>query len=319
MGGTRTAARRGPARQWPARQREGAWARGAFVWRQPLGFRRLGGRPGIALLVGLAVSVACSQEPQVYEGRGVVREVQRDYEQLVIAHQEIPGLMSAMTMNFDVADPAFLDRAEAGQAVAFELVHDGRSYRIVGLEVLGDPASAHGSGGPEGGPSLEDLASLGEAPPIALVDQHGEPLALADLRGQAVVLDFIYTRCPGPCPALTGLLQDARGELAPELRRRTRFVSVSLDPVHDTPAVLRAWAEQRGLEPEGWSLLTGSEEDVQEVLGRYGVGSVRLASGEIDHLVATFLIDPRGHIVERYVGLDHEPEEIAADVARILS
>jgi protein SCO1/2 len=220
-----------------------------------------------------------------------------------------------MTMNFDVADPKLLDAAQKGDAVAFTVEFDGRHYEITELRVLG-PGEADAGGDL----SLANLAAADRspAPPFALVDQNAVPLALADLRGQAVLLDFIWTRCPGPCPVLTGIMADVQQALPPEVRARTRLVSITLDPANDTTEALHAYARKRALDTSGWSLLTGSQEQVDAVTRGYGVFAARAADGTIDHLVAIFLIDPEGRIAERYIGLDHQPAEIAKDVARIL-
>jgi len=265
------------------------------------------------LLACALLLVACGERhANVHQGRGVVRDVVAEYQQVVIEHEDIPGLMPAMTMNFDVADPAILARVEKGQAVEFSVEHDEHGYRIVALRVLGRGEAR------EGAPSLEKLAArLDPAPPFALTDQAGFPLALADLRGKAVVLDFIYTRCPGPCPIQTGIVRDVQQGLPPALRERAWFVSITLDPLHDSPARLAEHARARGLDLSTWSLLTGPPEQVEAVIRAYGVGSARNEDGTIDHLVATFLIDPEGRIAERYIGLEHEAEEIRADLARV--
>ena len=259
-----------------------------------------------------ALVLSCSG-PTVYDGHGVVRDVSKAERQVMIEHDDIEGLMPAMTMNFDVAHVALLDPLEPGQVVDFTLAKEGRHYRITGIRVVGtaeDPGS---------GLSLASVGRRDPAPAFELLDQNGEPLALADLRGKAVVLDFIFTHCPGPCPILTGILADVQKALAPTLRERTWFVSVSVDPVRDTPAVLREYARQRSLDLSDWSLLTGEKAEVESVLRAWGVGVARQPDGEINHLVAIFLVDPEGRIAERYVGLEHGPEEIAADLARILS
>jgi protein SCO1/2 len=273
---------------------------------------RAGRLGGLGLLL---LALACGGGGKRHEARGVVREVVREYQQIVIAHQDIPGLMPAMTMNFDVADPKLLDAAQKGDAVAFTVEFDGRHYEITELRVLG-PGEADAGGDL----SLANLAAADRspAPPFALVDQNAVPLALADLRGQAVLLDFIWTRCPGPCPVLTGIMADVQQALPPEVRARTRLVSITLDPANDTTEALHAYARKRALDTSGWSLLTGSQEQVDAVTRGYGVFAARAADGTIDHLVAIFLIDPEGRIAERYIGLDHQPAEIAKDVARIL-
>ena len=125
-----------------------------------------------------------------------------------------------------------------------------------------------------------------------------------------MLLDFIFTSCPGPCPILTSSHVTLQRSLPPELRARTRFVSISLDPVRDTPMALRSYAQKRGADLTGWSFLTGDPETVARVVQAYGVGTLRSPDGQLDHLVATFLIDPEGRIAQRFIGLEHEPEEL---------
>jgi protein SCO1/2 len=243
-----------------------------------------------------------------------VREVDRADRQLVIEHEDIPGLMPAMTMNFDVPDPNLLAQAEPGEAVDFEVSFDGRSYRITELRPRAGILAAGAAG-----PRLSDAAAGGDpAPDFQLLNQDQKEVTLASLRGFFVVLDFVYTDCPGPCPILTSSHVTLQRSLSPELRERTRFVSISLDPEKDTPPVLRRYAAARGVDFANWSFLTGPPAQVADVVSRYGVGAIRRPDGTIDHLVITFLIDPEGQIVQRYIGLEHPPEEIARDLARLL-
>ena len=133
-----------------------------------------------------------------------------------------------------------------------------------------------------------------------------------------MLLDFVYTSCPGPCPILTGIHRQVREGLSAGDRAAVQLVSITLDPEHDTPAVLRAWASARRIEAQGWSFATGPAADVDAVVRAYGVGSVRQPNGEIEHTVATFLIDRDGRIARRYLGLTHEPAAIRADIERLL-
>lgn len=267
-----------------------------------------------------AVLGGCGREggPGVYAARGRVESVSPETGQVVIDHEDVPGLMPAMTMNFDVPDPALLARLAPGQAIDFRLEFTGKAYRVVEATVRGE-AGAAGSSGPAKA-DMRELPPAGDpAPPWRLVDQDGNPRALEELRGKTLLLDFIYTNCPGPCPILTGVHVDLWKALDPALREHVRFVSISLDPVRDSPAALRAYRQKRGADVAGadWLFLTGPPEEVAQVVQAYGVGSARQPDGEIAHLVASFLIDAQGRIVQRFVGLEHAVDQLKTDVERV--
>jgi protein SCO1/2 len=258
------------------------------------------------------MATGCGERARVYHAHGVVEDVQRESGQVLIAHDEIEGLMPAMTMNFDVPDAALLARLERGQSIDFVVEFTGKAYRVT-------EATVNESGVATNGSSLGNVKPAAEpAPPFQLTDQDGQPRALADWRGKTVLLDFIFTRCPGPCPILTGLHAKVQHELPPEVQARTQFVSITLDPLRDTPTVLREYAQKRGIDLANWSFLTGPPEQVDAVIKSYGVGSMRTPDGSIEHVVATFLIDGNGQIVQRYLGLEgHDPKQLVRDVTKL--
>ena len=262
-----------------------------------------------AACVALAGLLAGCPEPraELHGGRGIVRDVSAAERQVVIEHEDIEGVMPAMTMSFDVPDPALLARLERGQVIDFALRTRGGRFEIVGASVV-DTAEVGA------GASLADLAAPAEAAAdFELLDQDGEPLRLSSLRGRAVLLDFVFTHCPGPCPIQTGIHVSLQKKLPHELRDRTHFVSVSIDPLRDTPEALRAYAEARGADLASWSFLTGTPAEVDAVLADYGVGKT-IEEGEIAHNLVTYLIDPDGMIAKRYLGVSHEPEVLLADL-----
>lgn len=263
--------------------------------------------------VALVLSLGACDSTRSWQVRGAVLGVQRETAQVLIEHQDIPGFMPAMTMNFDVADVALLRGVNKGTPVEFTLVYDGKRYTVTDIQILGEAEAR------ESGLDLEAVAQPARpAPPFRLTDQTGAPLASDDLRGSAVVLDFIFTNCPGPCPTLTGIVRDAQQALPPERRARTRFVSISLDPERDTPEVLAAYAAKRGLDTSDWSFLTGPVADVDAVLEAYGVGTRRPADGNIEHMVATFVIGPDGMIERTFLGTRHSADDLVAELERVL-
>jgi protein SCO1/2 len=249
-----------------------------------------------------------AQKLHRYELEGIVEDVEEAHQTALIDHGEIPGVMPAMTMSFDVPDRAVFEKLAPGQRIAFTLEIRDRSFRVVRAEVLEQRAAPGRAGA---------LASVVEdlAPDFALTDQNGAEVTLAGLRGKALLIDFIYTHCPGPCPILTGRHVQVQRELAPELRERVHFVSISVDPERDTPELLGRYARARGADLGGWSFLTGDPERVRDVLKRYGVFAQQSAKpGEVDHVVVTLLVDAQGRVAKRLFGV----EDSAAEVKRAL-
>jgi protein SCO1/2 len=267
-------------------------------------------RPALAL--ALTIAWACGPGAVRRPAHGLVVDVARDERQVVIEHGEIPDLMPAMTMNFEVPDAQLLARLAPGQVIDFTVEFDGHAYRVVAAEIRSQRPP------PRDAPALGAVLDLGHpVPELSLADQEGRAVSLAELRGRFLLLDFIYTSCPGPCPILTGVHAEVQRRLPAELRERVHFVSISLDPARDGPPELRAYARARGADLATWSFLTGAPDRIDAALRAFGVGRAPGEDGEIDHLVVTFLVDPEGRIVRRYVGLDHGAEEILADLARL--
>jgi protein SCO1/2 len=272
-------------------------------------------RLGLALLLLAALASACGAGSDRYEARGRVETVDAAARQIRINHEEIKGFMPAMTMNFDVAREVPLEGVAPGDAIRFTLERTGSSLRIVRI-------AKEGAAGTVGTMSAEeDVAPLRaeRAPDIRLVDQEGRPFDLADLRGRAVLLDFFYTGCTGPCPILTASHVRLQRRLPPDLRPKVRFVSVSLDPANDTPEKLRRYAREQGADLAAWSFLTGEPARVDQVMRAYHVGRVKLPDRTLNHTIVTYLIDPKGFIRRHYLGLEVDGDRLLADLEEAAS
>lgn len=164
------------------------------------------------------------------------------------------------------------------------------------------------------------LADIGPAPEVSLTDSAGRPFRLSSLRGKAVVVSFIYTTCNGTCPATTYNLYRVRQALkqAGLWKSKVEFVSITLDPVRDTPDVLASYAKLYNADTAAWHFVTGSPAQVARVLKAWDMW-VRLGpSGALDHPSRTFLVDPRGRQREIYDLESLQPESVLNDVKRVL-
>jgi protein SCO1 len=189
-----------------------------------------------------------------------------------------------------------------------------RAAFLLALALLLFPAlaPAHGAGGDK------LLPVIGTAPPFTLTSQDGMPVALADLRGKAVALSFIFTACPDICPMLTQKMVDVQDALGAEFGTKVAFVSITLDPERDTPEVLKDYAEFWGAKPEGWSFLSGSLEAVRDVTRRYGVFFAKKENGSVEHSQLTSLIDAEGRMRVQYLGARFDPEEFRHDLLSLV-
>ena len=164
----------------------------------------------------------------------------------------------------------------------------------------------------------ETLPMLGSAPDFTLTTQDGAPLALSELRGKAVVVSFIFTRCPGPCPLLTAKLVGIQKQLGDAFGKDVFFLSVSVDPEYDRPEVLKRYAETLGSDLIGWAFLTGTAAQVRDVTRQYGVFHQQQASANVDHNLLTSLIDRDGNLRLQYMGERFDPAEFVQDLQLLM-
>jgi protein SCO1/2 len=165
----------------------------------------------------------------------------------------------------------------------------------------------------------EALPTIGPAPAFTLTAQDERRLSLADLRGKAVVLTFIYTTCVDTCPLLTAKMAALQGRLGADFAQRVFFVSITVDPERDTPAVLKGYGAAHGARFDGWAFLTGTPVEIREVAKRYGIYYKKTARGDVDHTFLTSVIDPRGLLRVQYLGVRFEPTELLNDVRSVLA
>jgi protein SCO1/2 len=163
----------------------------------------------------------------------------------------------------------------------------------------------------------QPLPRIAPAPAFTLTSQDGARVSLADFRGKVVAVTFIYTLCTATCPVLTPMLAMVQDRLGGDFGRKIVFVSITLDPEHDTPELLRLYAQAYGADLGGWAFLTGSQDDVRDLTSRYGVFSRKNANGEVDHSSLTSIVDARGILRVQYVGARFDPEEFRRDLLSV--
>jgi len=154
-------------------------------------------------------------------------------------------------------------------------------------------------------------------PEITLTDQHGHNVSLASLKGKPVLFDFFYTTCPGPCLMLTARMRRIANELGSTLGTKAWLVSVTVDPEHDHVQQLADYTKEQGVpDNPGWLFLTGTPQQVDEVMARFKLRRQRESDGSVDHVLEFFLVGADGHELVQYLATDTNPTKIAGDLER---
>lgn len=281
----------------------------------------------LSLVVALSLSGCAAKKvaAERHELRGKVVSVDRAKQEVTIDHEAVPNFMEAMTMPFTLPDAEALKVVEAGDQIQATLVigTDGSAWLenpVITKGLPGGAAQAPAAGAPG--------AAAGDAlPDLSLVNQDGRRVRLRGYEGRALLLTFIYTRCPLPdyCPLLsTKFAEIHRGlEGSASLRPRTHLLSVSVDPAYDTPKVLRsygaAYTERYADERfEHWEFLTGSPEEVRRVAEFFGL-EYYPEKEQIIHSMRTALVAPDGRVHKIYRGNDWKPADVLRDVETLLA
>ncbi len=158
-----------------------------------------------------------------------------------------------------------------------------------------------------------------------LINQTGEKVVFPeDFLGSTVLVGYVYTRCPDICPMITYNMRDVSREL--QDNSDLQFISISFDPVRDTPEILAEYAEGYKLNLDNWTLLTGNPETVDKLLERLGIAVQKTPTrfteeGEeiyfLDHTDRVSLIDSEGKLRNNYYGSELDTEHVLEDIKKI--
>jgi protein SCO1/2 len=274
---------------------------------------------GLAFLLLAACSSACTRsEARRYELTGQVVAVDAARQELTIAHAPIAGYMDAMTMPFEVRNAEGALGLQPGDLVRGLLVVTSDSGYLESIEKTGhdQPPASGGSTRIGEQRHIDYLVEGDRVPDAAFIDQDGRRRRLLEDPATATVVTFVYTRCPFPtfCPLIDrrfGALQEQiTGN--PLLATRVRLLSITLDPAHDTPAVLKQHAADLGARGELWSFVTPGDAAAAGIAGRFGVGASldEKDPSVIVHGLVTVLIDRDGIVTKVVRGGEWQAAEV---------
>lgn len=301
---------------------------------------------GGAVLAVLAVAPACRRkepEPEAasaaakrYPFHGVVRAVANGGRDVTVEHDAVPGFMGAMTMLFPARGAAeVLAALTPGDEIRADLVVDDARYWIEGIRRVGRvrnppavspavsaPAAAASSASTVSPPTNavtprpNRATSVGQmVPDFELTDQTGHPVRLSKLRGEPVAVTFLYTRCPiaTACPMTTAKF--SRLDAMLKERGWGKLLVLTVDPEHDTPAVLADYASKAGADAKRWKFLTGDPKAVADAASSFGI-LYYPDKGQVIHQQGVAIIGPDGKLASIYYGESWEAEHVLRDLEK---
>lgn len=240
--------------------------------------------------------------------------------EVTLNHDAIPGFMGAMIMPYKLKDANILSELHPGDVITADLLVS----QDADADVLLDHIVIVAQGKPDYRPQVSyHVPAPGDAvPDFMLTNQDGRPIHLAQFKGKALLVTFIYTRCPLPdfCPRVTRNFAAVDKQIAanPALSG-THLLCVSFDLENDTPARLRAYGvtyigSDARTAFDHWDFAVPEKPVLVKMAQWFDVGMSNAADGSITHTLSTTLIGANGKVVKFYPGNDWTVGEVLGDL-----
>ncbi|MFK7929116.1 MAG: SCO family protein [Myxococcota bacterium] len=238
---------------------------------------------------------------KAYIIEGEVIEV-RSATKLVIKHEEVPGLMPAMTMPFTVRDPSLMDGIEPGDQVYARLIAEEDNWWLADLREHNKPGASTAPKSPEPKDVVAGPAPLrpgAQLPAISLEGTDGSTVTIGAGQGHPTVVTFLFTTCPRPdfCPAIRTRLQALQSALKDT---DARLVAITIDPERDTLDVLRAYATDAGAVAPTWRFARPTPAQLKDITTRAALALDTSTGTDLLHALRTWVLDADGRLIERY-------------------
>lgn len=265
-----------------------------------------------------------------YDLKGEVISVDPAKKTAVIKHEEIPGFMEPMTMQFEIRSKFDVwEDLVPGATVKGDLVVE-KPDNNYWLEVQGIIAPPRAGQPPL--PVREDAAAIGKKiPDFTLINQDGRPVSPNDFSGKAWAITFIYASCPLPefCILMSKNFSDAANKIArtEKLRERVRLLSISFDPERDTPEKLRQYGlgylgkDSPAKDFQVWQIAVGDDRRVRKIADFFGLRYEVDAEDktQFSHSLRTAVISPDGRITKVFLGNDWTANDLIAALKEALN
>jgi protein SCO1/2 len=271
---------------------------------------------GVVLSEHQPRTAPASMSVQHFQVNGIVRGLEADGKTILIQHEDIPGFMPAMTMPFSLRGTNGNEFA-SGDRVRFDLnvtKDDSWISKIEKLKTVNISVTGYATA-----PEEKQLEPGDIVPDVTLTDQNGKTFHLADFRGKAVLITFIYTRCalPNYCPLMSKNFSMLQEQLTREFAGRFHLISISFDSGYDTPEVMKSYAQAFTKDETSWTFASGSKQQIVSAALQFGLVYLPEA-GSFTHDLRTALIGPDGKLLHVWRSNVWTPDEVESRVAEVL-
>jgi protein SCO1/2 len=259
-------------------------------------------------------------EERRYDLKGKVVSVDRLKGTVTVDHEDIVDFMPAMQMPFPLHDPNALKEVEGGDRIQATLVVTDEGYWVESAFITKSRQGAAATTPPDG---LAEPQPGAQIPDVKLVNQDGKSVSTGQHKGRALVVTFIYTRCPMPdqCPLMSTNFAQLNAELEKDsdVQKKTHLLSVTLDPEYDRPEVLRRYgAAYAGGNFNNWDFATGDPAEVRRLAQSFGL-MYKAENGQLIHSLRTAIVTPDGRLYKIYRGNEWKPADLMQDLRALLN
>ncbi len=264
-----------------------------------------------------------------YDLKGKVLSVNKEKKEASIAHEEIPGYMEPMTMDFPIKDDDVLNELSPGAEVTGILVVDNLKGKYW-LDVRGIVAKPRDDQKPL--PVKENVATIGKKMvDFTLTNQDNESVSPKDFKGKVWAITFIYADCPLPnfCILMSKNFSDAANIIAEdeELKDKFRLLSISFDPKRDTPEKLKKYIlgylgkDSKAANTDIWQVAVSEDKNVRKIADYIGLDYKISESDktQFDHSLRTVVIDAEGKIQKIILGNDWKAKDLINEMKKALN
>jgi protein SCO1/2 len=263
---------------------------------------------------------ALPSDAKNYQLKGIVVSSDATKGVVEVDSKAIPGLMGAMTMPYKLAQPGVAGELHPGDHITARL-------RVADSGSVIDQIDVTAQAKPDYKPSKTyNVPTNGEAvPDFKFLNQNGKTIAVDQFRGKALLVTFIYTRCPLPdyCIRMSRNFATIQKQLAadPQLSNKTHLLSISFDPAYDTPHVLHSYgtAYAGNTAFSHWDFAAPPPAELDAVEQFFDVGVSSGSNNTLTHSLSTAVITPEGKIFRWYPNNDWTPSAVLDDVKQAIA